>query len=64
VTARSREEKLREAIKRLISAYGRGGRAQDSAVKHAQRVLIDTEWKNKDDGEPEPISNWRVPVLP
>lgn len=37
-----RERRLRDALKRLISAYGRTARAQESAVKHAQRVLEET----------------------
>lgn len=37
-----RERRLRDALTRLISAYGRTGRAQNWAVKNAQRVLAET----------------------
>ncbi len=59
VSGKERERRLRDALKRMVSAYGRPDK-HEGAVRYAQRVLKETE------GLPDdlvPIRNWRVPVI-
>lgn len=59
MNGKERERRLRDALKHMITAYGRPDK-HEGAVRFAQRVLKETE------GPPDdlrPIRNWKVPTL-